>query len=715
MPTKIIRYCFYILLLVTPLIFTRFNYELFEYNKMMLVYGLTVIITASWLIKMLKQKQLIFKRTPLDIFLLSFLVSQILSTIFSIDTHTSIWGYYSRSNGGLLSIISYLLLYWAFVSNFNWQELGKFLKMALVGGVLVSLWAVPEHFGHSFSCLILQGDYSDSCWVQEVQARVFATLGQPNWLAAYLEMLIFIVIYFVLTAKSKLSFSLYLFSLILFYLAFTFTYSRGATLGLLAGILTLVMGLILINFNKKIFAKPTKVLFGLTRSATAKKIVLVLAAFFIINLLFASALTSFQLVKQDAAPVRPGLVENAAPSGTQLENGGTESGQIRLIVWKGALDIFRHYPLFGTGVETFAYSYFKFRPNEHNLVSEWDFLYNKAHNEYLNYLATTGIFGFTTYLIIIAVFLFWAVKKIQNKKLLFEDKLLVISLVSGYVSYLVQNLFGFSVVMIAVLFYLFPAFAFVGTDSTFDPKFKKDNFLLKIGRAIATKRTVYPKLLTALVIIIAGYFLVGLLRFWQADALFKKGSDYSNYGNTGKGYNLIFDATKINSGEPLYKSELGNVAAVNAVALESSEATLSAALKTIAVDQTQQALSISPANVSLWRTAIRTYFALSELNKSYQQKTLEVVDHTISLAPNDPKIYHSKGVIQDQFGNTQGSIQAFEKAVLLKPNYHEALFDLGLEYQKDKQYDKATIQMEKILKLIPNDPDATKKLEELKK
>ncbi|KKP99309.1 MAG: O-antigen polymerase, partial [Candidatus Levybacteria bacterium GW2011_GWB1_36_18] len=90
----------------------------------------------------------------------------------------------------------------------------------------------------------------------------------------------------------------------------------------------------------------------------------------------------------------------------QTQLGGTDSGKIRLIVWRGAIDVWKNNPIFGTGVETFAYAYYKYRPIEHNLTSEWNFLYNKAHNEYLNYLATTGVFGLLSYLSFIAFFLF---------------------------------------------------------------------------------------------------------------------------------------------------------------------------------------------------------------------------------------------------------------------------------------------------------------------
>src|SRR3989338_8800844 len=197
---KVISYSFYLLFFLTPLIWSSANYELFEYNKMIVTYAFTVIIAGTWLLKIINRKSLIFNHTPLDIPLLLFLGANILSTIFSIDPHTSIWGYYSRSNGGLLSLVSYLLLYWAFVSNMDKDKVLTTLKFGLASGFIISIWAILGHFGISPSCIILKGEFNTACWIQDVQARVFATLGQPNWLAAYLAMLIFPALYFFLTA-----------------------------------------------------------------------------------------------------------------------------------------------------------------------------------------------------------------------------------------------------------------------------------------------------------------------------------------------------------------------------------------------------------------------------------------------------------------------------------------------------------------------------------
>ncbi|MCJ7804148.1 hypothetical protein MUP35_00205 [Patescibacteria group bacterium] len=45
---RIITFSFFLLFFLVPLIMTPWNYELFEFNKMLLVYFLTVVIAASW-------------------------------------------------------------------------------------------------------------------------------------------------------------------------------------------------------------------------------------------------------------------------------------------------------------------------------------------------------------------------------------------------------------------------------------------------------------------------------------------------------------------------------------------------------------------------------------------------------------------------------------------------------------------------------------------
>src|ERR1035437_2590895 len=274
---KVIEYSFYLLFFLIPLAFTSDTSELFEFNKLWLTFVITIIIGLAWVTKMVIRKEFRIQRTPLDIPILLFLASQIISSIISLDMHVSLWGYYSRFNGGLLSIISYVFLYYAFVTNLKdevKEEKAKFefkkiylfvaaiavfiigllvssqvknpdlagipyqamatlitvfasfavfmlaapkgtlrrsLYAILSSALLVILWGLPSHFGYDPTCLLFRGTLDVSCWTTDFQPkiRIFSTLGQPNWMAAYLAALIPLIAALILnlTSGGKMVFS----------------------------------------------------------------------------------------------------------------------------------------------------------------------------------------------------------------------------------------------------------------------------------------------------------------------------------------------------------------------------------------------------------------------------------------------------------------------------------------------------------------------------
>lgn len=710
--TKVLRYSFYLLFGLTPLIWTSVNSELFEYNKIIFVYLITVVVLGAWVLKMLKTKKLNLAKTPLDIPLLIFWGANLISTIFSIDKHISVWGYYSRSNGGLLSITSYLILYYALASNFKASDCLKFLRALMLGGLLVSLWAIPEHFGVSPSCVILTDQFNATCWVQDVQSRVFATLGQPNWLAAYLSMLIFPAVYFFLSAKRWLQKAYYLLLITIYYLAFTFTYSRGATLGLLAG-----LGVFSVLISLALRTRCVK----LNRFRLWGDVGMAVGIILIVSVLFGTALTQFSLIKKFQPAPRPAITTGSSGA-TQLENGGTESGKIRLIVWKGAWEIFKHYPVFGSGVETFAYSYYQYRPKEHNLTSEWDFLYNKAHNEFLNYLATTGFVGLGSYLLVIFSFQFsicfsnclWQRKQLlisKFSKIDTNQAVLLIAILSSYIANAVTNFFGFSVVTTNLLMYLFPALVFVGSGEVSEAVIPESMFLQRFF-VMFIKKLSYLRFLNIFLAVFFFLILVLVVRVWIGDFLYARGSKANEAGSPGRAYGDLSRAVSFNPFEPLYKSELSFAAAGSAVAIADQDATISGVLKAQAESLTKQVLDAYPRNVSLLRTAIRSYYLLSNLDKNYNQRTLELLDKAINLAPTDPKLRYNKAIIEGSLYQTDSAIEDLRKTIELKMDYRDAHYGLGLYLFQKNQKDEAIAEMRMVLKIVPEDAEASQKLKE---
>lgn len=617
---KIIFFLFAFLFFFVPLILWPFTSEVFEFNKMVLVYILTVLISGAWLTRCIIERKIIFRRTILDIPLLVFIGSQLISTLISIDPLTSLLGYYSRFNGGLLSTICYSLLYWAFVSNLDKKEALRSLYSLPTSAVLVSIYGVLEHFG-----------IDKNIWVQDVQSRVFSTLGQPNWLAAFLVALIPLT-----WNKSKIY---YLIST-LFFITLLFTGSRSGLLGLVAASV-IYWGSILIKYKKEY-----------------------LKEFFIYNLIFVILFLIIQApftFRQVSAPTN-------APA---LETGGTESGVIRQIVWKGAIEIWKHYPIFGTGVETFAYSYPMFRPVEHNLVSEWDFIYNKAHNEYLNLAANTGSFGLLSYLILLGFSIFVFIKN-ENYAFL-----------AGYVSLLITNFFGFSVVPTQLLLFLFPALAIAMTEQSA----KDTEHSQKIGNT--QKIAVFFVLCTML------YVLSRIATYWYSDILYNKGKIYNSSGKPDLALKYLKKAISLEPNQPLFHNEIAGSYAL----LKQAD---------LAISQSQKATDLSPNNPNLIKSQFGIYIMLSSTNPNYLILARDTLTKAIDQSPTDAKLYYNLALTLARTKDTENAIKILEKTIELKSNYKEARLAYALLLINKGQNVEAKKQLEYILKNIDPKDDLTK-------
>lgn len=695
------QFSFGVLFFLVPLILTPFNYELFEYNKMMLVYGLTVIIAAAWIVKIIVNKKIRINRTPLDIPLILFLISQIISTVISIDTHVSLFGYYSRFNGGLLSTISYLILYFAFTSNFPKNKINRLLTTILASAVLVSIYGILEHFG-----------IDRDIWVQDVQNRVFSTLGQPNWLGAYLSVLIPITLGLGLLSfvdKKRISYGVvYLILSVTLFLTLIFTKSRSAIIALWVCLFLLAVFLI-VKFAKKLF----------------KPLLIFVFTFLFLHFVYGTPfvqLNKFTLPEiinslSPASLISPPPTNDKPTGGSVIEIGVTESGTIRKIVWTGALDIFRHYPLIGTGVETFAFSYYRFRPAAHNMTSEWDFLYNKAHNEYLNFAATTGIFGLGSYFLIIIIFFLWSIRNFfdhSNTDILI--KIIQISLFTGWLTILITNFFGFSVVIIQLFFFLIPAFSFVSTNETISSSVDPHPSL-KSNKAIITSQVnSFQIVLVFIAISLMLFILFFLLKLWYADTLFAKGYHLSRSQEYVQAYQNLKKAIILNDTEPLYYDEMVIPIAQMALALEEGkQSSIASDLKDEAIASSNIAVSISPNNVNFWKTRTRLFFALSSLDNKYTDEALKSLEKAKELSPTDPKISYNLALIYDKLGRKEDAYKELNLTIKLKADYRDAYFAQALYYQRDRQKDKARTALNFILtRIATQDAEAKKKLEELK-
>ncbi len=750
---KAIEITFFALFITTPLAMYPRTHELFEFNKMWLFFIFSIIILFLWGTKMIILKRFQVRRTPFDIPLLLFLASQIVSTIFSMDPHTSWWGYYTRFNGGLLSTISYIFLYYAFATNILTSEkeesvvkTTRYIVASLISGLLVALWGLPSHFGYDPTCLIFQGELSVACWTEAFQPkiRMFSTLGQPNWLAAFLGILLPITMALSITQISKLKKFVFDENLlvgigyavlsILFYLEIGWTLSQSGFIGFwVANILfTLIFATLVLNKNawsipNSLKQKGLQVLIGLN--------VLFLLITFTTQIPIPS-LDKYTLpslyeraASKNQKPTTTPQATTTQPINTQpaLEAGITGSGDIRKIVWSGAIEIFKANPLFGTGVETYAYAYYKYRPAEHNLTSEWDYLYNKAHNEFLNYLATTGIFGLGTYLFFIFMFLFYGFRhqfKLFKKGIIGSPILL--ALLSTFIGLSVVNFFGFSVVNVNLLMFFIPLWFFALVKSS---KAQYFMFPKSVDEDAIPNGPLAPGALMLITVlgVFCLYCVLFLINFWRADIAYGLGYNYQRVNEIVSANEHLEKAVQMRGGEDLYKNELSVNLASIALALAQNKDLAQAGIyaqrsKTLSDEIAKR----NPNNVVYWKARTRVLFSLAQLNPAVLPESLAAIEHAHKLAPTDAKVLYNKALLLDQAGKKMEAIQVIDETIRLKKNYRDAYYAKGLflsqlaENEKDVQKSQAyRTQSEEVLNFIlknisPNDPQTKELLEGLK-
>lgn len=667
---KVIEFTFYCLFFFTPLILWPQTSEVFEFNKMLFVYALTAVIFTAWLTKSFAQGTFSLRRTPLDLPILLFLISQTLSTIFSIDTHTSVWGYYSRFHGGLASTISYLVLFYALVTHFDDKAPRlNYLLYSLIGSSsLVAIYGILERLG-----------IDKHLWVQDVQSRVFSTLGQPNWLSAYFAALLPLTLHFSLNhSLKKYRFSFLILSLIIFISAI-FTRSRS-------GVGATLLGIILIlsyNFYK------SKSLKFITVPALA-----VVLSVILFGTPWTPAPNEIRNSITRGGPVWPqfetklnmlGLTSVLKPVDTNtlsetekreesmraqgLRVGGSDSFEIRRHVWEGAVKLGLQNPLFGTGLETFGYTYFAVKPIAHNLTSEWDFLYNKAHNEYLNTLANAGFVGLGTYL-----FLIFCIIKLFIKTSDQKTHHMKAGLAFGFTTILITNYFGFSVVNVALFFFLFPALLIISSLNSskyWTINLPKNNFI-------------YLTLIWLL-----GLYTVSIpYQQFKADLAYNRGRFLSGTSALKTAIDSLQTAISLSPSEPLFVAQLAetqSLAAVN-IATQLKELDPSASNSATLIKQGEnllnefvsgaltnsaKAISMNPHQTNFYKTQGKVGIYLSTIDGRYTQLAIESLEKLLQLAPTDAKTAYNIGLMYENQKSYSDAKKYYELAVSLKSDYQD--------------------------------------------
>lgn len=131
-----------ILFFMLPLYFTGFSMQGVIFEKQLLFFFLILLALIGWIVKGVMTGSLTVKRTPLDLALVGFVVTYIVSTIASVDRWHSFWGFFGDPSRGLVAVLGVSLAYFMIVNISSRAWLKRYGIVFAVSCFIFSVWTL---------------------------------------------------------------------------------------------------------------------------------------------------------------------------------------------------------------------------------------------------------------------------------------------------------------------------------------------------------------------------------------------------------------------------------------------------------------------------------------------------------------------------------------------------------------------------------------------
>ncbi len=693
MYNRIIKLSIYLLVFLLPLFFLPFSFEVFEFNKQYLLFFLVSAGLFSWIAKMvLVDKEIRFKRSPLDVFILAFLFTAILSAIFSIDKSSSLFGFYGRFSDGLIGLLSLAAMYFLITNNvfpsgeppINADK--KPAKISQKSASILSvnslirtlMWSV--FFVILMSYLSIFGFWAKLANLQfsiaNFQFKIPAVMlqwtfnpaaGSLEGFAVFLAIIITLLTgYFIKGGKKEFNnvflWILFLTSLILLIIV-DFTPSWIVIIGSLSLF-------VLIALWKRIFkAEVNKLLLPIS-------LIILGGVFLFVNTSgFQTSFFKYQLPKEQV--LNPGLSWGVGLKGA-VEN--IKSGFL------------------GSGIGTWHYDFSKLKPLSFNQSLFWQIRFDRAGSYIPELLGTTGFLGILSYLVLIGLALMISYFFLQQNRS-------GMPLLMAFLALIISQFVYYQNTILAFVFWLVLGLSVVIWQKPVREK------------TITFKDFPELSLVFSVLLIVLGLGFLGMYFF--AGKFYLADIHYKNAGGENLTQNLE-KAVSLNPYQPQYKivlarNYLNKVAAENQKPQDQRDQTALSTNVYLAITygkggqiggtNVKGATELAPNRVAAWETLGMIYRDIQGVATGALEWGIKSFEEAISLEPANPVLHTELGKLYLVSGDAEKAKTEFTKAIELKPDYADASIQMALTYERENNTEEAIKQMGSLANADPFNPE----------
>jgi len=625
------------LVLVIPLIICAKMDDSFNLPKLTLLYLGVITFWAAWLINGLRQRRFVFRRSPLDLPLVTWLILSLISSFLSIDPTRSFFGIHGLQGFGWFPMLAFAALFWAAVQVAD-RRMERVLAIGAVGvASLTAIYGLLEYYGYQ----ILPGmpDFT--------RMPILSTFGNPIFFGCYMMLVIPLAGGLFIETLERLSQSmgkrwkmlLSLGGLILLLFTLILTFARGPWVGL--GVATVFyIGWLLKSQKKGFLGREFK-----------KRILLVTESMFVIVLIIF-------LIYPTAQRAFRGIFDFKEPNICSRIEG-----------WKSGLRAFLDRPVIGSGPDTFGYVFLKYKSIRFMETAGWSSIQMHAHNDFVQMATTTGVVGLLVYLWLWTTILVKGGDRlgIQGRDSPAVGGSLDSVMLRGawYASLLalfVQNQFNFSTVGTSAIAAIFAGMLF-GSNG-------RDDRLIKWECSFSTNSNVLSTL-TGVVLLVAIVFSWFALRPAWASLLYTKGLIKKSNGQRGYAIQDVQNALHLVPNNAIYRDQLLRIYRfwVN----DETDMNRKQLFVRVAVAQAQSNARRHPYDSGVYNNLGSTLmWATQVTGDDYRTEARDSFHRAIELEPNFLTSWVNIAKLADSMGDRHRAISILEKILKINPDDKEA-------------------------------------------
>lgn len=665
----IINFIPVLLSFLVPFFFLPITVEFFEFNKLYLVAIATMFMLMLWAGKMLITKDVSIVRSKMDLPVLLFLAAVVVSSIFSVNKLSSIYGANGRWFPTLISYIVMIAFYYVTAANVNSEKTIKRSLVALIAGSTIAVFVgmilyfdtglIKTRFLSQFN-FSLTGARLSLAVLSSVILGLSVTLLGSTTNFKYKAML---------TAAAVLN----AFSAIVF--------GTNSTIAL--AVFALFMALVL--NGKNILQKANLPFYG------------VLGAFALLLVLLLSVQSTRNVLTNSKYPIEPQL-------------GYAEA-------WRTSISSLRDFPVTGSGPSTYYLNYTRYKSPSQNFTDSWNLRFDKPRNEILNVVATMGLVGLAAYAFFVISALKFGLK--NNNELSNSVAVLQLTVIASmFITY--------GTVLTGFLLFLSLALQAAALSLAGSNKAQKvsmsissaaKSFTLMGTESNGEKKEVFHYMVAALLAagsITMGYFLT---RYYLGEYYMRQALNYATQNNGGATYANVGRAISFNPRKDSYHTFLARTSVALANSIENKKNLSDQDKQTIqrlilqAVQSSRLATEVlNPLNSDNWETRAFVYGSLRNATKDAYGLELQSYNTAIRLDPTNPALRVMAGGAYYAKEEYLAAGNLFAQAVNLKNNYANARYNLAYSLLKLKSYERAKQEFVAVQKLINQDSEDYKKI-----